>query len=276
MIPNVIIHDVDRDGWGSAALLTATLGRDVCDLAPTKSKHVVPLINEADPEARVWVLDIPAPPSWASLRERDAPVTWVDHHLASWSSSPPSWITTVLPKDNKPTTTMSLLLRGGLVGVEGGREFVRRLCTVDDDPWGMTFDGLSQMFPELPVEVSELPRLLLVAPSGGEVPLALRPALDHAQGQRDAVEEVLPRRASTSALNSSSHAFRMRRGSPWQGTPSPWAVGIQGASWSSFTEPSGSMRPKQPAGGARPHRALPQPGPQPQGSPLRLHGGREG
>lgn len=109
--------------------------------------------------------------------------------MLSWSSSAPSWIDTPLPKDTKPTTTMSLLLKHGFV--EGGREFVRRLCTRDDDPWGLTFDGLSQMFPELPVEVTELPGLLVDAPSGGEVPSALQPAMDHALRQRDVVEEVL-------------------------------------------------------------------------------------
>lgn len=182
---------MDRDGWGSATLLVATLGPDVCDLDPTKSKHVVPLVNDADHNHHIWVLDIPAPTSWESLAKPTAGITWVDHHLASWSTPPPSWVRTVLPVDDRPTTTMSLLVRHGLAVVEGGHEFVRRLCTLEDAPWGLVFDGLSEMFPDLPVPLEALPELLAAAPRGDDVPAALIPAMDRARRQRKIVDEIL-------------------------------------------------------------------------------------
>lgn len=86
---------------------------------------------------------------------------------------------------------MSLLLQHGLAVVEGSHEFVRRLCSVDDDPWGLVFDGLSVMFPDLPVSLEALPEFLAGAPSGGGVPTALEPAARHAGQQRETVDEVL-------------------------------------------------------------------------------------
>lgn len=188
---HLIIHDVDRDGWGSAALLVATLGPEACDLRPTRSKNVTPITNDADRNQHVWVLDIPAPASWASLIEPATGITWVDHHLATWTKPAPSWVRTVLPADNAPTTTMSLLLKHGLAAVEGSRDFVRRLCTSDDDRWGLAFDGLAEMYPELPVLLDHLPELLAGAATGGDIPVALTQAVDVARHQREVVDEVL-------------------------------------------------------------------------------------
>jgi hypothetical protein len=36
---NHIFHDVDRDGWGAAAMLVAQLGPNDCRLYPTASKN---------------------------------------------------------------------------------------------------------------------------------------------------------------------------------------------------------------------------------------------
>ena len=148
---HLIIHDVDRDGWGSAALLVEALGPESCELRPTKSKDVRRIVDGAHPEQHVWVLDIPAPPSWAGWDRRDAETTWVDHHLASWSRPAPMWIRAIVPETDRPTTTMSLLVRHGLASPGTGHELARRLCTRDDDAWGEVFDGLSQQFPDLPV-----------------------------------------------------------------------------------------------------------------------------
>ena len=63
MINAQIIHDLDRDGWGSAALLVAELGADRCRLYAirTKDKDVRPVIAElaTDTGDQVWVLDHP-------------------------------------------------------------------------------------------------------------------------------------------------------------------------------------------------------------------------
>lgn len=190
-MPHLIIHDIDRDGWGSAALLLATRGPESCELRPTKTKNVVRIINDADPNQQVWVLDIPAPASWHQMSESATEITWVDHHLASWTNAAPSWVRTVLPSDDRPTTTMSLLLKHGLAAAAGGHDFVRRLCTVDQDPWGLAFDGLSEMHPDLPVRLDDLPELLFGAPDGGDVPAALMPAMAHARRQRQVVDDVL-------------------------------------------------------------------------------------
>lgn len=63
---NHIIHDVDRDGWGSAALLLAELTPINCRLYPTREKEVLGIIR-APKVAKgdtVWILDIPGPQCW--------------------------------------------------------------------------------------------------------------------------------------------------------------------------------------------------------------------
>ncbi|MEQ9319517.1 MAG: hypothetical protein RIF41_10185 [Polyangiaceae bacterium] len=182
---------MDRDGWGSAALLVEALGPESCELRPTKSKDVRRIVDGAHPEQHVWVLDIPAPPSWAGWDRRDAETTWVDHHLASWSRPAPMWIRAIVPETDRPTTTMSLLVRHGLASPGTGHELARRLCTRDDDAWGEVFDGLSQQFPDLPVTHQRLPALLEGAPRGGAIPAALEPAAKGASQLRGLIDDVL-------------------------------------------------------------------------------------
>lgn len=189
-----IIHDLDRDGWGSAALLVAELGPERCRLYPTRTKDVRPGLGEllVEPSDHLWVLDIAAPPSWSGVAApAGCVVTWVDHHLPAWTRPSPSWIEVFLPTDSKPTTTMSLLTSSGIVELPGAVEFVKRLCSRDEDPWGLVFDGLSTMAPDFPAPMVELPALLAAAPRGGPVPDALQPAVEHADGQRRIVVAVL-------------------------------------------------------------------------------------
>ncbi len=178
-----IIHDLDRDGWGSAALLVVELGAEGCRLYPTRHKDLRPIFADLTLDARdhLWVLDIPAPPTWTGLEVPDGVrATWVDHHLPAWTTQPPGWVDAILPNDRRPTTTMSLLVKRGLVNLAGAMDFVHRLCADDGFDWGLVFDGLSAMFPDLPVPVGEIPPLLAVALCGESVPTELEPARSHA------------------------------------------------------------------------------------------------
>lgn len=186
-----IIHDVDRDGWGSAALLLAAFGPSECVLHPTRSKSVAGLVAElAGDGSDVWVLDIPAPRTWPAVDEVSGTVTWVDHHLAAWRSPQPSWVRAILPNTAKPTTTMSLLMRRGLAG--GGRapEFVRDLCH-DGTDWGLALDGLADFPDHVPLAEEELRPLLALGPNGKPLPEALHFARDRARAIEDTVAKAL-------------------------------------------------------------------------------------
>jgi hypothetical protein len=183
---NHIIHDTDRDGWGSAAMLLAELGHENCHLHPMRTKDVSGVFNLLPPDANVFVLDLPALVDWNVLRER--PVTWVDHHLAAWNGSPPPWVRVVLPADDRPTTTMKLLVTSGLVTVPHAMRFVAAMCRRSPPfAWGQVFDAMRDDVPE----VDNLSELLAQAPSGGPIPASLQPLLLATAKIADAVDAVL-------------------------------------------------------------------------------------
>ena len=64
------IHDVDRAGLGSAAIVCAEFGPENVLVAPTKMNDVRPLLARHEASHSVMVLDIPAPPSWDGLWDR--------------------------------------------------------------------------------------------------------------------------------------------------------------------------------------------------------------
>jgi len=81
---NYIIHDIDRDGWGSAALVVAEKHPENCLLYPTREKDISGVLRSIRPkdDDSIWVLDIPAPESWTDFPIRKN-MTWVDHHMES-------------------------------------------------------------------------------------------------------------------------------------------------------------------------------------------------
>jgi hypothetical protein len=192
---NHIVHDTDRDGWGSAALLVHQLGADSCRLFPKKHKSVLGDISNigATSNDTVWVLDIPAPYDWSSLRIPEGTrLVWVDHHLEAWKSETPQRVETFLPRGTKPTTTMSLLLSHGLVaGSREARAFVGSLCSAGTaGSWGYVFDGLNKG-DDCPVALDQLPALLIGGPRGEPVPMELRCVAASAQEDKVRVQNVL-------------------------------------------------------------------------------------
>jgi hypothetical protein len=88
---HLIIHDTDRDGWGSAAMLVAELGPARCVLHPTASKDGLAEIAKVDahPGDHVWVLDIPTPGNWTTVPSQpDVAVTFKDRRSSYRSISP--------------------------------------------------------------------------------------------------------------------------------------------------------------------------------------------
>lgn len=184
-----VVHDVDRDGLGAAAMLCAQLGPENVRLHPTKSKDVRGILANLD--GRVLVLDIPAPPTWEGVPPR-LEIRWIDHHLAAWSSTPPANVDALVPKTNKPTTTMSMLVKHGVVTMPGVVAFVRKLCGEDPEfEWGFAFDAMARTFPNWPVENAALPVLLAPGPRGEAVPRALRPLVEDAARARTTVRRIL-------------------------------------------------------------------------------------
>ena len=125
----IIIHDVDRDGLGSAAMICAELGPENVLLVPTKVKDVRPLLAHHEAPRSVMVLDIPAPPSWDGI-STDVAITWVDHHLAAWHCARPPNVKTILPTTCTPTTTMSLLVKHGIVTIPNVHRVITRAPTI--------------------------------------------------------------------------------------------------------------------------------------------------
>ena len=39
-----VIHGIDRDGWGFAALLIASFGPSICRIHPTREKNVILIV----------------------------------------------------------------------------------------------------------------------------------------------------------------------------------------------------------------------------------------
>ena len=167
---HLLVHDTDRDGWGSAALLSAALGPAQVHLLPLRHKDAIGALTELSGTgvSQVWVLDIPAPSRWpeppAGL---PLPLRWADHHMATWRVPLPGWVEAILPKTHRPTTTMTVLRHAGLLdSVPNALPFTRTLCSPTTSAWGAVLDGLGRA-DELPLE--ELP-LLLAAGARGEPP----------------------------------------------------------------------------------------------------------
>jgi hypothetical protein len=66
---NHIIHDVDRDGWGSAALVVAEVRPENCRLYPVRDKEIFAVLRgiEAANGDTIWILDIPGPQTWTAF-----------------------------------------------------------------------------------------------------------------------------------------------------------------------------------------------------------------
>jgi hypothetical protein len=192
---NHIVHDVDRDGWGSAALLLADRGPATCRLYPTKDKNVLPLLANVPAAAgdTMWVLDIPAPATWRGFPRMSAVnVIWVDHHVDSWHPPFPESVQVVLPTSPRATTAMSLLVSSRLVKLEGAKDFIRSLCSRTDAPlWARVFDALEAQSPKLPVPPARIAELLALAPTGQPVPPEFAPLLERTADAERTVAQVL-------------------------------------------------------------------------------------
>ena len=188
----IVIHDVDRDGLGSAAMICAELGPENVLLVPTKEKDVRPLLAHHEAPRSVMVLDIPAPPSWDGI-STDVTITWVDHHLAAWRCArPPPNVKTILPTTCMPTTTMSLLVKHGIVTIPNVIDYVRKLCgQTPEFEWGYAFDTMNRTFPDWPVAQTELPPLLALGPKGEDVPAGLTSLVSEAVSSLAVCRSVL-------------------------------------------------------------------------------------
>lgn len=183
---NHIIHDMDRDGWGSTAMLLAELGPANCILHPVGDKNVGRVLAQLPPEAAIVVLDLPAPNDWHIVRHQT--ITWVDHHLDSWKTPPPPAVRAILPDDNRPTTTMRLLIEARLATMPTAMAFVAGLCRRSPAfDWGLVFDAMHDRAPDVP----NLPELLAMAPLGLPVPDQLRPLVHKTADMNETVESVL-------------------------------------------------------------------------------------
>jgi hypothetical protein len=171
---HLLVHDTDRDGWGSAALLCAALGPEQVRLLPLRNKDALRALRDINADVdQVWVLDIPAPGRWPDEPPAGLPLPlrWVDHHMATWRAPHPDWVEAILPKTNRPTTTMTVLRHAGLLDMaQSALAFTRTLCSPTPSAWGAVLDGLGRA-DELPLE--ELPGLLAAGPLGEPPPAAL-------------------------------------------------------------------------------------------------------
>ncbi|MCU0664701.1 MAG: hypothetical protein MUC50_20560 [Myxococcota bacterium] len=191
-----LIHDLDRDGWGSAALLVCELGAERCHLHPTQSKDACSLISTvgAQPGDHVWLLDIPTPSSWSDVPSLpDVAITWVDHHPVRATDAPPSEVRLILPGHSEPTTTMHLLVRRGLVSsVATPMVFVRSLCVpAFETEWTRIFDGLGEAWDQISFMLCELPAVIAAAPRGEAPDQSMVVIGRTVQGQAAKVDRVL-------------------------------------------------------------------------------------
>ena len=170
-----LIHDIDRDGWGSAALLSAAFGPDLVRLLPLRSKDAFGALRGLPTAdiSQVWVLDIPAPARWPDEPPTGLPLPlrWADHHMATWRAPHPDWVEAILPKTDRPTTTMTVLRHAGLLDdVPDALTFTRTLCSPEPSAWGAVLDGLGRA-DDLPLH--QLPALLAAAARGAPPPADL-------------------------------------------------------------------------------------------------------
>jgi hypothetical protein len=185
-----ILHDTDRDGWGSAALLVAALGPDRAVLRPCTKKDLRSAFTalDLDEHDQLFVLDLPAPEDWSSLRHPPCGVTWVDHHLSAWVPPHPSWVRAVLPAHTKPTTTMRVLVEAGLVSLPRALHFVSALCRRSPtSDWGQVFDALRTG----DRYIEGLAKFIALGPHGESVPARLQFLITEAQGVDALVTIVL-------------------------------------------------------------------------------------
>ena len=49
---HLLVHDTDRDGWGSAALLSAALGPDLVRLLPLRSRDTLAALRSVSTKLR--------------------------------------------------------------------------------------------------------------------------------------------------------------------------------------------------------------------------------
>ena len=188
----VVIHDVDRDGLGSAAMICAEIGPEHVQVEPTKPKDLKPLLERQLGNRDILVLDLPALENWSCVSS-DVNITWVDHHLSSWSNPPPSNVKTVLPTDQNPTTTMSLLVKHNLVSIPNVmHNYVRRLCGgLPHFDWAHIFDAMDCAYPDWLIGRADLPRLLAPGPKGEAVPEELTPFMKQGLAIRKECERIL-------------------------------------------------------------------------------------
>ena len=174
----VVLHDVDRDGLGSAAMICAEFGPKLVRLIPTKPEDLEQSLTQREGEVNqnMLILDLPAPKSWDYV-PTNISITWVDHHLDSWRTTHPTNVKTILPMDRKPTTTMSLLVKHKLVSTPNVMQYyVRRLCGEQPEfDWAHVFDTLDSTYPYWSIDHDDLPHLLALGPKGEEVPEELLP-----------------------------------------------------------------------------------------------------
>ena len=191
MTKHHIVHDADRDGWGSAALIAATVAPEPTALHPLpKTRDVVGLLQNvrAAQGDRIYVLDIPAPASWKALSPPPCELIWVDHHLAAWTEPPPSWMRVVLPPHHKATTTMKVLVQAGLVTLPRAMDFVRGVCRREPPyDWGLLFDALDEGAPD----VDGFESLLGLGPRGARVPPTLQSLVRQQERAASRVEQTL-------------------------------------------------------------------------------------
>lgn len=191
-----VIHDIDRDGWGSAALLVAELGPARCVLHPTAGKDGLAEIAKLDaqPGDHVWVLDIPTPECWVAVPSLPGvAITWVDHHPVRANDKPQDFVRVCLPRNDDPTTTMHLLIDHDLIpSLPAPRRFVEAMCGPGSaSSWAGAFDGLEAEWKRAPFSLDGLADLISQAPLCGPVPAELRHYEQHALSQRAAVDAVL-------------------------------------------------------------------------------------
>jgi len=171
---HLIVHDIDRDGWGSAALLSAALGPEQVRLLPLRGKDALGALHDIAADiTQVWVLDIPAPSRWPHEPPAGLPLPlrWADHHMATWRAPHPAWVEAILPRTNRPTTTMTVLRHAGLLDdVPGALAYTRALCSPAPSAWGAVLDGLGRSDD---LSLDELPALLAAGPLGEPPPPAL-------------------------------------------------------------------------------------------------------
>ncbi len=164
---HLIIHDVDRDGLGAAAMLVYKLGVDVCELEPLKEKNLQSYFtsNKFEKYEKIWVLDIPSPRNWSYLAEIPKPVIWVDHHPLNPKARIPENVTFYHPKSALDhTTTMHLLRDNNLVELEATSWLWKALCVPSlENDWALVFSGIDSLWPNVPFSKERLPSILFEA-----------------------------------------------------------------------------------------------------------------